>query len=49
LLQVRGIVLQNGCQLANRVIALCGAAHFSQSASTVKSGNTSLTLNFGNA
>jgi len=38
-----GIVLQNGRQLANRVTDFCGAAHFSQSASTLKSGSTSLT------
>ena len=44
-----GIVLQNGCQLANRVTDFCGVAHFSQLASTPKSGNTSLTLNFGKA
>jgi hypothetical protein len=35
--------------LANRVTEDCGAAHFSQSASTMKSGNTSLILNFGYA
>jgi len=36
-------------QMANKVNYVCGAAHFNQSASTLKSGDTGLTLNFGNA
>jgi len=34
-------------RLAKRVAYICGAAHFNQSASTLKSGDTGLTLNFG--
>jgi len=44
-----GIVLQNGCRLANRVTDVCGGAHFSPSVSTLQSGHTGLTLNFENA
>jgi hypothetical protein len=44
-----GMVQQNGCRLANRVTLVGGAAHFSQSASTLHSRDTGLTLNFGNA
>jgi len=44
---VVGIKWQNGCQLTNRVTDICGAAHFSQSASMLQSGNTGLALNFG--
>jgi len=40
---------QNGYRLANTVTNVCGAAHFSQSAATLKSGDTGLTLNSGNA
>ena len=39
----------NGCRLANRVTLVSGAAHCSQSTSTLRSGDTGLTLNFGNA
>jgi len=35
-------------RLTKRVTYICGAAHFNQSASTSKSGDTGLTLNFGN-
>jgi len=34
---------------AGQQINVCGAAHFIQSAATLKSGDTGLTLNFGNA
>jgi hypothetical protein len=44
-----GIVWQNGYRLANKVTLVCGTAHFSQWASTLKSGDTGLTLIFGNA
>jgi len=44
-----GIVWQNGYRLANKLTYVCGAAHFSQSASTLQSGDTGLNLNFGNA
>jgi outer membrane lipopolysaccharide assembly protein LptE/RlpB len=42
-----GFELQNGYRLANRVTYVRSAAHFSQSASTLKSGDTGLTLNSG--
>jgi len=48
-MKVAGIVLQNGYRLASRVTYVCGAAHFSHSASMMKSGDTGLTLSFGNA
>jgi len=44
-----GIVWQNGYRLANSVTYVCGAAHFNQSLSILKSGDSDLTLNFGNA
>jgi hypothetical protein len=40
-----GFVLQNECRLVNRVTDVCCAAHFIQSASTLQSGDTGLTLN----
>ena len=43
--RVRGRVAD---RLVNRVTYISGAAHFNQSASTLKSGDTGLTLNFGN-
>ena len=43
-----GIVWHNECRLANKVTYVCGAADFSQSASTLHSGDTGLTSNFGN-
>ena len=36
---------QNGYRLANRVTHVCGAAHFSQSDSTLMLGDTGLNLN----
>jgi hypothetical protein len=39
-------VWQNGYRPANKVTYACGLTHFSQSASTLKSGDTGLTLNF---
>jgi hypothetical protein len=35
--------------MANKVTLFGGVAHFSQSASTLQSGNTRLTWNLGNA
>jgi len=43
------IVRQDECRLANRITLVGGAEHFSQSASTLQSGDAGLTLNFGNA
>jgi hypothetical protein len=41
------VILQKGCRLINRETYVADAAHFSHSASTLQSGDTSLTLNFG--
>jgi len=38
-----GVVWRNGCQVADGVTDVRGAAYFSQSASTLKSVNTGLT------
>jgi hypothetical protein len=48
------IVQQNGCRVANRAVRVCGAArrgaaHISQSDSTLQSRDTSLTLIFDKA
>jgi hypothetical protein len=40
------IVWPNGYRLANRVTYVCGAENFSQSASTLQSGDTGLHLSF---
>jgi hypothetical protein len=42
-----GVILRNGCRLANRLTYAGGAAHFTHSHSTLQSGVTGLTLNFG--
>ena len=39
----------NEYRLDNRVTYVCSAAEFNQSASTLRSGDTGLTLNSGNA
>jgi hypothetical protein len=39
-------VRQNKYRLANRLTEVSGAAHISQSASTMQSGDTRLSLNF---
>jgi len=44
-----GIVWQIGYRPANRGKYVCGAVHFSQSASTMTSGDTDLIWVFGNA
>ena len=41
-----GNPMMNGYQLANRAIYICGAAHISQSASTLNSVDTNMNLNF---
>jgi hypothetical protein len=41
------VILQKGCRLTNRVTYDGGAAHFSNSASILQSGDNGMTLNFG--
>jgi len=44
-----GNPVMNGNLLANRAIYICGTSHIIQSASTLNSSDTGLTLNFCNA